>query len=106
MDARWGSDLAPLIFVALFVVVGVLLYPLAQGIGRRLGGDTTEGASGDLAGLADELRGLRHDLADTRARLDAVAGLGDRLMELEERMDFTERMLAREGDRPALERGS
>lgn len=95
MDALWQSDLAPLIFVALFAVGGVLCFPLVQALRRRLEG----GASPDVD---RQVMALREELAELREQLDRAADVGARLLEMEERLDFAERLLAREGDRPAL----
>lgn len=45
------------------------------------------------------------ELEHLRARVEALEGTADRLLELEERVDFTERVLARERGRPALSDG-
>lgn len=42
------------------------------------------------------------DVEELRARVAALEAGADRVQELEERLDFAERMLARERDRPAL----
>ena len=60
--------------VVIAIVVGVLLYPLVRGFGRRL--------EGRGAGPADP------------ALLDRVADLEHRLAEAEERIDFNERLLS------------
>ena len=60
--------------VVIAIVVGVLLYPLVRGFGRRLEGRGAAGADPAL--------------------LDRVAELEHRLAEAEERIDFNERMLA------------
>jgi len=88
MDDLWASPLAPLIFVAFFGAVGTLLYPVMQGLRRRIEGD-----GGDVSQLRDEVDALRADLAQLR---DAQAGSlsPGRLVDLEERLDFAERLLA------------
>ena len=92
MHELWGSDLAPLIFVAFFGAVTVLTFPIVQGIRRRL-----EGSGGaDARALAEEVRRLRDEVARLQAEGDH--GLAERLLEIEERVDFTERLLARGSD--------
>ena len=52
-----------------------------------------------------ELEAMRQDLADLHARLEDQEQLRGRVLELEERLDFAERMLARRADAPALGTG-
>lgn len=59
---------------------GWLLRPLVLGLGRRL-----EGRGADPAVLAE--------LDDVRAQLRELDGVQQRVAELEERLDFAERML-------------
>lgn len=76
-------DLAPLIPVVAILVFGflrVLHSPLGQALAERARGTTA--TSADDANL----------LFDTRQE---VEGLNRRMVELEERLDFTERLLAR-----------
>lgn len=77
--------------VAVFctAIVGMLLRPVLVAWARRLGGSTV---SADLANEVDELR-------SRVAELEAERG---HLAELEERLDFAERLLARNGDRVQL----
>ncbi len=91
MHELWASDLAPLIFVALFAAMGWLGYPIALALRRRIEGKTAS---------AEDLAALREHMVELRNRLDSATGFADRLMELEERVDFAERMLAR-GDEAA-----
>ncbi len=79
------------VIVALAVVIGFVLvfYPLMRAFARRI-----EGRSRPDPALQDELEQIR-------ARVGEVDGLQHRVAELEERVDFTERMLAQ---RPAPER--
>ena len=46
------------------------------------------------------------ELDDLRARLDDAEHLQDRIAELEQRLDFAERMLTRPGEEPRLSAGS
>ena len=82
--------------VALFMVIGLpmlsifVLPPIAKAWARRL--DSRSGpASEELAA----------ELADLRERVGEMSQLQGRLTELEDRLDFTERLLAqrREADR-------
>jgi hypothetical protein len=89
MDALWESALSPLIFVTLFAAVGVLLLPVMQGLRRRI-----EGVGGrDVQRLQDDVDALRAEVAALReAQVRAPAD--ERLLELEERLDFAERLIA------------
>lgn len=84
-----GFDYKPLViaFVIAVVVVGVvrLLQPIVRGLGRRLEGGAAP------ADLQDELDLLR-------SRVLEIEPLGQRVAELEERLDFAERMLAARQD--------
>jgi Tfp pilus assembly protein PilO len=82
-----------LIVFAFLAAVTIVLWPIARALGRRLEGK----AAG--AELRDELERLRQ-------RLGEVDALQARVAELEERLDFAERLLAR-GDTPtSLPRGT
>jgi hypothetical protein len=74
------------IALAAIIVAGFILYPLVRALARRLEG-----------GHADEAR-LQADLQELRGRVVELEGARN---ELEERLDFTERLLAqaREPDR-------
>jgi hypothetical protein len=67
--------------VFFMAIIGMLLRPLVMAWSRRLGGTTVPA---DLA----------HELEDLRERVAELEGSGTRLQELEERLDFAERMLA------------
>jgi hypothetical protein len=67
---------------ATMIAVVKLLGPIATALGRRL-----EGSHGTHA--VDE------ELSVLRDRVGEVEGLRERVMELEERVDFAERMIAR-----------
>ena len=89
--------LVPLAFflsvAAIFILRGPLGRALADRVGRR--GSGVEGPAATRAEL-DDLQQRVADLEDTRARLH----------ELEERVDFTERMLAQQRERAALPPGT
>ena len=78
--------------LAAMVFLGKLLIPIAQAYSRRIEGATPQALpSADLADL------------ETRVReLEAREG---RMAELEERMDFSERMLAQHRDQARLGAG-
>ncbi len=87
------STMAPgaIVMIVLTVVAALtlVLWPLARALGRRL-----EGKGGKDPALQRELEQVQQRLAE----VDALHG---RVAELEERLDFTERLLAqsREPDR-------
>jgi hypothetical protein len=94
----WYARLPPA--VTLFICLGffaagaVVLYPLMRAIGRRIEGRAT---GTDPA--------LQAEVGQLRARLNEVEALQHRVMELEERVDFTERLLAQRHEPQRLERG-
>ena len=92
------QDLAPFLMVALLLVsaAAVLIFrgPLGKAIGRRI-----EGSQADPA-LAARVAELEHRLAEVEQERIRMA-------ELEERVDFAERVLARGRPEPErLERGA
>jgi hypothetical protein len=80
--------------VAALIAAIYILGPLARALARRIEG------KGIDAGMQDELHALRE-------RVSEVDGLRDRVLELEERVDFTERMLSKgpQPERLAAPRG-
>ncbi len=86
MHEIWSGDLAPLIFVAAFGVAGWLGYPIVQALRRRIEGR-------DLSERDQALERLTAAVAGLRAQMDLTAASGERLEELEQRLDFAERML-------------
>lgn len=97
MDALWSSPIAPLVFVALFGAVGTLLYPLAQGLRRRIEGD----GGADVSQLREDVEALRAEVAQLRAT-QAGGVPHERLVDLEERLDFAERLIASGRHEPRL----
>jgi Tfp pilus assembly protein PilN len=83
----WMNGGAPMVvgivFLAL-VATTIILWPIMRAFGRRL-----EGKGGDAA--------LRAEVEQLQQRLGEVDQLHHRVAELEERLDFAERMLARPG---------
>ncbi|MEO8451970.1 MAG: hypothetical protein ABI647_19420 [Gemmatimonadota bacterium] len=89
------NDIAPVFIVTLltFTVGAILIFrgPIGKAIARRL-----EGSTGSNAELE------RHRLTELEGRLADLEASQARMAELEERVDFTERLLAQERD-PAKE---
>lgn len=77
------AEVTALIALGFFGACALVLYPLMRAIGRRIEG-RTQGADPALKGEVEELR----------ARLGDMEGLQLRVADLEERLDFAERMLA------------
>ena len=78
---------------ALFAAIGLIGVTLAKGFAQRIAGG---------GHASRELDDLREEVAQLRAELDGLhARLGD-VEELQNRLDFAERMLAQLNDRPAL----
>ena len=89
-DQPWmllGSNQIFALIIISILVAGAVLWPLMHALGRRLEGGNDER---EAAALRAQLEELRHQ----------VAGLADaaRLAELEERVDFTERLLAQQSE--------
>jgi Tfp pilus assembly protein PilO len=86
-----NADAPALVMITLLVMtaVTIVLWPLARALARRL-----EGRGAVDAALRAEMEQLHHRLGE----VDVMQG---RIAELEERLDFTERLLAqaREPDR-------
>lgn len=82
----WENVILPLAGMALAVILGL---PIIRAVVRRI---ERKGSEASVA----ELSALRAEVADLRARLEGGEHLGERLIELEERLDFTERMLTRQ----------
>jgi flagellar biosynthesis/type III secretory pathway M-ring protein FliF/YscJ len=74
--------IAPIVVVAL-LVFGIVLYPLVRALARRL-----EGRGQDPA--------LRGEVEMLHARLGDVEQLEQRVMELENRLEFSERLLTQQ----------
>jgi len=87
----WGAPVLVMIVGLSLVAATVILWPLMRAFGRRIESKGTDQA------VRAELEQLQH-------RLNDVDVLQQRVAELEERIDFTERMLAR-GQSPAALRG-
>ena len=91
---QYGPSVGESILIAMTIVAtligGVyLLGPIAKALARRLEGKHSSQA------MQDEIDALRD-------RVGEVDTLRERVMELEERVDFTERMLAKAPDQAQL----
>ena len=82
---------AALTIVMLGVGVVKLLMPIAQGFGRRLA-------------AKDADVGVRRDLDELRERVADLETREGRLLEVEERLDFAERLLSRGRERAVEDR--
>jgi Tfp pilus assembly protein PilO len=82
MNQDWGPPFVLIIVVAALASTVVLLGPFVRAFARRLEGK----GSGDSA--------LRGEVEQLHARVSEVDMLQSRLAELEERVDFAERLLA------------
>jgi hypothetical protein len=92
-----SMDGPAMVMIAFLVMAActIVLWPLARALGRRLEGRGSMDAA------------LRADLEQMQHRLGEVDALQARVGELEERLDFAERLLARtERDPAPLRRGS
>lgn len=76
-------------FFAAIAAIGVslLVGPVGQAIARRIGGDKKDGTTG---------------LSTGEMAAERVAQLEQRVEEMEERLDFAERMLAQSTEPPAI----
>ena len=79
-------------FFALFIAVGatgvsLLVGPVGQAVARRIGG---------------EKKGAKTGLSTGEMAAERVGQLEHRLAEMEERLDFAERLLAQAAEPPAL----
>lgn len=92
------SRLSPvgIVMVVLLVTAAVTIvcWPIARALARRL-----EGRPGLSPSLQQDLDEVHHRLAD-------VDGLQQRVADLEERLDFAERLLARGENQATLPRGT
>jgi len=92
------SQLSPgaIVMVVLLVTAAITIvcWPIARALARRL-----EGRPSLTPALQQDLEDMHHRLAD-------VDGLQQRVSELEERLDFAERLLARGDAQATLPRGT
>jgi hypothetical protein len=85
-----------IVMVVLLVTAAITIvcWPIARALARRL-----EGRPGLTPRLQQDLEEVHHRLAD-------VDGLQQRVADLEERLDFAERLLARGDSQATLPRGT
>jgi len=81
--------------VVLFAAAGSVLTPIARAVGRRIAGPADRDAALDV-------RALREEVEQLRAEVDAMQGRVGQMDEIQERLDFAERMLAQARSRGAL----
>ena len=86
-------ELIPIILFNVCGLVAIAFSPIGRAIARRIAGDKVD--EGELGELRGEVGELRAELDDTRARLS-------QLDEMQERLDFAERMLAQAREKTAL----
>jgi hypothetical protein len=79
------------ISIVAIIVLGIILFPLLRALARRIEGKT--GGAG------------QEELEDLRARIMALEEQVVRMPELEERVDFAERLLAKARDVERLKEG-
>ena len=84
--------IAPVIIITM-IVIGIILFPLARAWARRIEGKGTDAA------MLDEVHHLRE-------RVSELESQSLRMQELEERLDFTERLLAQRDNVVRLPRES
>jgi Tfp pilus assembly protein PilO len=87
-----GPPIVLLIVIAALTAAVIILWPIMRAFGRRLEGK----GGGDAA--------LRSDVEQLHTRLGEVDALQARMAELEERVDFTERLLAQSREPDRLQR--
>jgi Tfp pilus assembly protein PilO len=81
--SEWGAPVLVTIVALSLLAATIILWPVMRALGRRL----------ESKGSADAA--LRAEVEQLQHRLGEVDHLQQRVAELEERIDFTERMLAR-----------
>lgn len=89
MDSDVFGPILAILIVAVSVIM-ILRGPLGKALARRI-----EGSKAADEDTAERLSEVEH-------RLMALEGAQERILELEERLDFTERLLAREKTGKAL----
>jgi flagellar biosynthesis/type III secretory pathway M-ring protein FliF/YscJ len=86
MNGGMDAGVVTIVVFALFAVT-VILWPVMRALARRL-----EGKAADPA--------LREEVDRLQQRLEEMEAMHGRMAELEERVDFTERMLTRGQESP------
>lgn len=88
-------DVYVLIPLAGIALVGILGLPVVRAVVQAIERRSMARSGGDVGAL-------RAEMEEMRARLESLEDQGTRVAELEERLDFTERLLAQQRDNPAL----
>ncbi|MGE0351924.1 MAG: hypothetical protein AB7Q69_01695 [Gemmatimonadales bacterium] len=86
-------------FIAAIILAGILGDTIVKVAKARSGGADAGKLRGEVDELSRDVEELTAGLADAQA---TIAGQDAQIVELQERMDFTERMLARTRERPEL----
>jgi Tfp pilus assembly protein PilO len=87
-----GPPLVLMIVLAALAAATIILWPIMRAFGRRVEGK----------GVADPA--MRSDIEQLQARIGEVDALQARVAELEERVDFAERLLAQNREPDRLQR--
>jgi len=85
-----GHDIVPIVVFVMLGLVGMSFSPMARALARRLSGETGALERGQRD--AAELEAVQGEVADLRRELD----------EVQNRLDFTERLLAQVKERGVL----
>jgi hypothetical protein len=91
-------ELIPIVFFNIVGLVAIAFSPIGRAIARRIGGGRLD--ESEVAELRAEVAELRDRLAETEERL------GGELDEVHNRLDFAERVVARQRSADALRSGS
>lgn len=83
-----GPPIILLIVIAALTALTIILWPIMRAFGRRLEGKSNPDPA------------LKADVEQLHSRLGEVDNLHARVLELEERVDFTERLLSQTHDAP------
>lgn len=82
----WNEVIIPLVGMAMATILG---FPIVRAVVRRI--ESKASRVDDR-----EVTALRSEVAELRQRLEGLEEAGQRVAELEERVDFAERMLAQQ----------
>lgn len=88
----WNEVVIPLAGMAVAVILG---FPIIRAVVRRLERRSAEASSSEVAAL-------RSEVAELKGRLADMEDASHRMAELEERLDFTERILTQQRQRAEL----
>jgi hypothetical protein len=82
-----------IVAVVVFAGAGSVLLTLAKGVARRIAGGAPD---------SRDVEGLREEIAQLRADVDALHGRVEPMDEIQNRLDFAERLLAQVKERGLL----